>query len=195
MLLLILISLVSSASAVDFSNTELGQALQLRDRRQTSFSVYYLCGTYPNQYISYTRMFTRVPAMQNSACPCTNCNTCQYRCSTTQICQQYNNRWTCQNGCCRVSKSLGTANFLLQTSNNPPATTTIRPAPVCGGREVSGGYCRSGSRCDAGFLCTSNNICCRCAYGTSTGPCINLQCPDNYQCNANNECCPYQVGK
>ncbi|VDL83897.1 unnamed protein product [Nippostrongylus brasiliensis] len=67
------------------------------------------------------------------------------------------------------------------------------PNPLCDGREASAGYCQSGRACASGFTCTSNNVCCRCAYGTSIGPCVNQQCPDNFQCNMNNECCPYQV--
>ncbi|KAK6012431.1 hypothetical protein OSTOST_22423 [Ostertagia ostertagi] len=69
------------------------------------------------------------------------------------------------------------------------------PNPLCDGREASAGYCRAGGVCASGFTCTGNNVCCRCAYGTSIGPCVNQQCPDNFQCNINNECCPYQMGK
>ncbi|CAI4223362.1 unnamed protein product [Auanema sp. JU1783] len=147
-------------------------ALQVRDRRQYSYTFYYLCGNPPNQYLSYT--------------PCNNCNNCnnncQYTCSTTQYCRQFNSAWSCVNRCCTA----------MYNPTQAP-TTTNRPAPLCGGREASGGYCRAGSRCDAGFLCTSSNVCCRCAYGTSIGPCVNGKCPDNTQCNQNNECCPYQV--
>ncbi|KAL6743701.1 hypothetical protein Aduo_016715 [Ancylostoma duodenale] len=125
------------------------------------------------------------------ACPCTNCQpSCQYRCSTTMYCQTINVNWVCRNGCCAEN----------HYNPYPPITTTtatptIRPNPLCEGREASAGYCQPGGSCPSGFICTPSNVCCRCAYGTSIGPCVNSQCPDNFQCNMNNECCPYQVGR
>uniref|UniRef100_A0A0K0CVI7 CC domain-containing protein n=1 Tax=Angiostrongylus cantonensis TaxID=6313 RepID=A0A0K0CVI7_ANGCA len=112
------------------------------------------------------------------SCPCVTCEpTCQYPCSTTSYCQAININFICQNGCCTV------------------ITFSTSPNPLCDGREASAGYCHVGGVCSVGFTCTPNNVCCRCAYGTSIGPCVNLNCPENFQCNANNECCPYQVGK
>uniref|UniRef100_A0A183GPF5 GRANULINS domain-containing protein n=1 Tax=Heligmosomoides polygyrus TaxID=6339 RepID=A0A183GPF5_HELPZ len=76
-----------------------------------------------------------------------------------------------------------------------PPTGRRKPNPLCDGREASAGYCQAAGVCPVGFTCTTSNVCCRCLYGTSIGPCVNSKCPDNYQCNINNECCPYQVGK
>ncbi|KAE9420637.1 hypothetical protein Angca_007392, partial [Angiostrongylus cantonensis] len=149
-----------------------------RPRRQ-SYSIYYLCGTYPNQYMSYY------------PCPRVTCEpTCQYPCSTTSYCQAININFICQNGCCTVITFNGYHPYPpITTPPSPP----IPPNPLCDGREASAGYCHVGGVCSVGFTCTPNNVCCRCAYGTSIGPCVNLNCPENFQCNANNECCPYQV--
>nr|CDJ89669.1 Hypothetical protein CBG08832 [Haemonchus contortus] len=103
-------------------------------------------------------------------------------------CQAIDINLACVNGCC------------TRRNNFPPVTTTTttrapQPNPLCDGREASAGYCRAGGLCASGFLCRGNNVCCRCAYGISIGPCVNGRCPDDYQCNINNECCPYQVGK
>ncbi|CAD6193842.1 unnamed protein product [Caenorhabditis auriculariae] len=147
-------------------------------REKRTVTYYYLCGTYPNQ------------RLQTQPCnSCNNCgggNVCQVGCTSSNFCMSRNQQWRCIDGCCKTPSYQPTL---------PPHTTTRGPAPVCGGREVSGGYCGSRSTCAAGYLCTSSNICCRCAYGTSVGPCVNGQCPENTQCNPNNECCPYQVGK
>ncbi|EYC05755.1 hypothetical protein Y032_0080g1344 [Ancylostoma ceylanicum] len=174
--------LIALTTVLTFVSGELSQSngeLQTRPRRQNSYTFYYLCGRYPNQYISYY------------PCPCTNCQpSCQYRCSTTMYCQTININWVCKNGCC--AENAYTPYPPITTTT---ATPTIRPNPLCEGREASAGYCQAGGSCPSGFLCTSNNVCCRCAYGTSIGPCVNSQCPDNFQCNMNNECCPYQVGR
>ncbi|CAB3398495.1 unnamed protein product [Caenorhabditis bovis] len=144
-----------------------------RGKRQ----VYYLCGYFPNQYLSFS--------------PCNNnCNTCncQVSCSTTIYCQQFNSNWKCMSGCCRIPYNDPTL---------PPPVTTTTPsnpvAPLCGGRETSGGYCRAGRLCGSGYLCTDNNVCCRCAYSTSIGPCVNGKCPENTYCSPTNNCCPYLV--
>ncbi|CAI2353997.1 unnamed protein product [Caenorhabditis sp. 36 PRJEB53466] len=167
-LLLFVFPFVSTLSSSSDESPAVGSS---RGKRQ----VYYLCGNFPNQYLSLT--------------PCNNgCSTCgcQATCSTSSYCQQIRSNWRCINGCCRVPSYEPTL---------PPTTTSAptNPNPVCGGRETSGGYCRSGNLCGSGYLCTDNNVCCRCTYGTSIGPCVNGQCPDKTYCSPTNNCCPYLV--
>ncbi|CAJ0950400.1 unnamed protein product, partial [Mesorhabditis belari] len=131
------------------------------------YTVLYLCGNNGNYYLSNT--------------PCqTSYRSCNYICRTSSWCASFNRNWSCVNNCCK---------------NGRGHTTTPSPQqPTCGGRETSGGFCTSpGYRCPSGFTCTVNGVCCRCAYGTSVGPCVNNQCPDTFRCNSNNECCPYQL--
>ncbi|KAK6758005.1 hypothetical protein RB195_015682 [Necator americanus] len=79
-------------------------ALQTRHRRQYSYSLYYFCGSYPNQYLSYY------------PCPCTSCgSSCQHRCSTTMYCQTMDISSSCVNGCC------------TQNRYPPITSTSMRP--------------------------------------------------------------------
>ncbi|CAJ0582714.1 unnamed protein product, partial [Mesorhabditis spiculigera] len=139
----------------------------------SSTRVLYLCGNNNNYYLS------------NSPCQ-SSYQGCNYICRTSSWCQGFNRNWQCSNSCCRNRQNPGPT----------PRPTPSPQQPTCGGRETSGGFCTSpGYRCPSGFTCTVNGVCCRCAYGTSIGPCVNQQCPDNFRCNTNNECCAYQIGK
>uniref|UniRef100_A0A8R1HS29 CC domain-containing protein n=1 Tax=Caenorhabditis japonica TaxID=281687 RepID=A0A8R1HS29_CAEJA len=170
LLILATITLVSTVSVSDAST----EVAVIRSKRQ----IYYLCGNFPNQYLSLT------PCNNNNGC--STC--CQATCSTSSYCQQIRSNWRCINGCCRLPSYEPTLPPTIPTTQSP-----VNPNPICGGRETSGGYCRSGSVCGSGYLCTENNVCCRCAFGTSIGPCVNQKCPDNTYCSPTNNCCPYLV--
>ncbi|CAL2045458.1 hypothetical protein CAEBREN_02353 [Caenorhabditis brenneri] len=174
-ILLVIFPLVSANVRPSSTTSEESNEVAIsRPKRQ----IYYLCGNFPNQYLSLT-------PCNNGCSTCNTCNTAT--CSTSSYCQQIRSNWRCVNGCCRVPNYEPTL---------PPTTTRapVNPNPVCGGRETSGGYCRSGNLCGSGYMCTDNNVCCRCSYGTSIGPCVNGQCPDNTYCSPTNNCCPYLVG-
>ncbi|KHN84138.1 Uncharacterized protein C35A5.10 [Toxocara canis] len=167
--LLAVISTVHSSS----NNTEL---LASKPKRAI---IYYLCGSYPNQYYSYT--------------PCSSSDSQKYLCSNkgtylgmtcsySAQCTQIYTLSSCIDGfCCTLP--------VITTTTSAP----IPVIPVCGGYESSDGRCFSGGYCNVGYLCTANNACCRCMVGTTSGPCVNGLCPAGYKCNENNFCCAFDL--
>ncbi|PAV88174.1 hypothetical protein WR25_19748 [Diploscapter pachys] len=95
--------------------------VMVRDKRQT-YTVYYLCGSPPNNYLSKT-------PCNNNNCPSCNPSNCQVRCSTTQYCRNQNRNWTCQNGCCRT-RPVKAAKFLMDIAGTEGVIMVISAGVV-----------------------------------------------------------------
>uniref|UniRef100_A0A7E4ZYF6 CC domain-containing protein n=1 Tax=Panagrellus redivivus TaxID=6233 RepID=A0A7E4ZYF6_PANRE len=177
--------------------------LVARQKRQ----MYYLCGTFPNQYYSTTPCWYDQAKCTNGGSPigvgCTN---------SAQCTPYYAGISTCLNGCCCTvptttrppSGSSGlcyngqASNTRCSAQGQCPSEQTCMNGLCCSttGNEwqyACGGLVAIASctnnQCTQGFSCTPSNYCCECPVGRSSGRCNAGTCPSGFTCQANGYCC------
>ena len=133
--------------------------LTVRDKRQT---IYYLCGTYPNQYYSLYRKFrgNKWELMSVLACwydqnRCTNGGRMiGVGCTTSAQCTPYYSGLSaCINGCCCT----------VPTSTPSPTQPPSGSYGYCSDGSLSSVRCSASGQCPSGQTCM-NGLCC-----TTTG--------------------------
>ncbi|KAE9554886.1 hypothetical protein FO519_001914 [Halicephalobus sp. NKZ332] len=182
--------------------------LSIRDKRQT---VYYLCGTYPNQYYSLYPCWYDQNKCTNGGrmigVGCTN---------SAQCTPYYSGLSTCINGCCCTvpnptptpsQPSSGSYGYCSDGSlsnvrcsasgqcssgqtcmNGLCCTTTGNEWQYACGGLAAISSCTNGG-CQQGFSCTPANYCCECPVGRSSGRCNGGTCPSGFTCQPNGYCC------
>ncbi|WKY06094.1 hypothetical protein Q1695_006359 [Nippostrongylus brasiliensis] len=121
------------ASAFRSSETAL-----FRRRRQIGVTIY-VCGSYPNQYTSYSPCSYSAPS-------------CYVSCTSDYICMMFGMNM-CASGCCT------TVTTYYPTIVNPQYNPSIISPPATQTQQCIG-PCVNG-QCPDGYFCNANNVCCK----------------------------------